>query len=280
MIIPTVFKNNFPDYLSESLDIVGTALKHSVKPVVCCSFGKDSMLVLYLVRLYYPEVTVLFSNSRHEYPDTYVFKNKFVKEHQLNLVEVPGKHTFWWIVERHGFPLKSKGNPYRYSRDYLPAHYCCLYLKKRPLSQYLRREKYDFIFDGMRKEESLLRRYQLNRRGVIRWHAGNHGTRVSPLANLTEQQVYQAHVDLNIPICSLYDKKIEGLKVRSGCWCCTLALKKPKIKFLRLFYPRLWSQIMNRGLAKLIIEKKLNVVPTNSDVSDYIKYRPCFFDSL
>jgi len=45
---------------------------------VACSFGKDSIFVLYLVKQYLNNPTVLFNNTHVQYPETYRFKNKVV----------------------------------------------------------------------------------------------------------------------------------------------------------------------------------------------------------
>ena len=50
-------------------------LKHD-NPVVACSFGKDSLVVLHLVLQIQPEITVVFNNTKCEFPDTLRLKRQ------------------------------------------------------------------------------------------------------------------------------------------------------------------------------------------------------------
>ena len=56
------------------------------KCAVACSFGKDSMLVLYMIRQIYPDVKVIFCNTGVEYPETIAFKKRMVSE--LSLIHI------------------------------------------------------------------------------------------------------------------------------------------------------------------------------------------------
>ena len=159
--------------IDESLKIIEDSLVDFYNPCVCCSFGKDSILVLWLIRKIIKNVKVLFNNTGFEYPDTYIFKKRIVDEWNLDVEEIPPKHSFWWIVERHGFPFYSKGNIKKWDRKYLPSHYCCLYLRKRPFNQYLKKSIYDVAYDGLRRQESDLRAWSTWKYGVIHYNKKN-----------------------------------------------------------------------------------------------------------
>lgn len=274
---------NLPTLINDTQKIVKDTLKRFSKPAVACSFGLDSMLALYFCRKIIPDIPVIFVDSRCEYPDTYRFMKTIVKDWNLNLVHLYGKHTYKWVVDRHGFALYSRGNPYKYSRKSLPAHYCCLYLKKRPISQYVRREKYDIIVDGMRAEESLLRRWTIRKRGILHFHKGNNSYRFHPLAFWTREQEEDACNVLSIPVNQLYKKKLEGTITRTGCWCCTMNWQRGKRgEFLRKFYPKLWKILMvNYGFARFLLSQKLNKEDVDeSHIEDFLESRPCFFDTV
>jgi len=73
------------------------------KVYVAFSGGKDSVVLLHLVRSVYPEVKAVFSNTTNEYVEIL----NFVKTID-NLIEVKPKISFNQTVEKYGFPLVSK----------------------------------------------------------------------------------------------------------------------------------------------------------------------------
>lgn len=270
----------FQEKIREAVRYLTKALQEFKNPVITCSYGKDSILTLWLTRTIKKDVPVIFVNTGFELPDLYKFRKKIKEEWGIKEIVLPPKHSFWWIVGRHGFPILSKGTTWRYDRRYLPAHYCCLYLKKRPLSQYLRKSDFDLVIDGLRKDESQLRNYSINKYGVLHYHKGNRRFRLHPIANITDEEMEEIYRRFKIPYCETYDKKVEGLINRTGCWCCTLNLKYPKVKFLRLYYPKLWKVLLDKGLDKIIAEKKLGCEVTKDFVEHLQKTRPCYFDTL
>ncbi len=266
--------------IRDTQNLVKETLRKFNKPAVACSFGLDSMMALYFCREIIPDIPVIFVDSRCEYPDTYRFMKKIVPEWNLNLIHLYGKHTFQWIVGRHGFPLYSRGNLAKYSRKYLPAHYCCLYLKRRPLEQYIHKAKYDVIIDGMRADESLMRKYWIKKGGVLHYHKGNRSYRYHPLAYWTREQEEMASNLLHIPINPLYEKKLEGTITRTGCWCCTMNWKYKRGGFLRKFYPNLWKILMiNYGLARYLLTRKLGKNVSKKYAERIVKDRPCLLDT-
>jgi len=271
---------NWIKKLTHARALIQKTLYEFFNPAVALSFGKDSFLVYLLVKQFKPDVPALFVNTGFEYPDTYKFIREMTKRYNINLVMIPPKHSFWWVVERHGFPLYSKGTPYRYSKKYLPAHYCCLYLKKRPLAQHIRRAGYDVVFDGLRASESQLREFSIRKYGVLHYHKGNASFRCHPLAYFTDEDIEAVYSAYKIPYCSIYDKKVEGLKVRTGCWCCTVNLSYPKMKFLRLYYPKLWRLLLKKGLASVMASKKLKREVDQDEALHIAELEPCFFDTL
>jgi 3'-phosphoadenosine 5'-phosphosulfate sulfotransferase (PAPS reductase)/FAD synthetase len=69
-----------------SVEIVGFELARAQKPVVLWSSGKDSMVLLAMVRLFRPDVPVIYLRA-FNHPTKHFFAEKIMKEWGLNVIE-------------------------------------------------------------------------------------------------------------------------------------------------------------------------------------------------
>ncbi len=265
--------NSFGKKLAASRAVIKLALTEHSNPVVACSFGKNSMVVLHMLLSVKPGTHVLFNNTLVEYPDTYRFKRKIAQNWSLNLLETKPKESFWWIVDNYGFPLFSRGG----FKD--ASKYCCRYLKEYPIMKVLRKYKFDLYFTGLTRHESRLREFSAKKYGNYFYAKTFQHWKCHPIQEWTNEDVWKYHEKYNIPHNGLYDKKpIDGFDLRTGCWCCTIPIKYGKIGFLRENYPKLWNFLLLKGLGKLMLENKIGKDVTDEIVDHYLKYKPCYFD--
>jgi len=269
----------FEGKLAASRKLIKTTLQKHQRPVVACSFGKDSMVVLHLVRQFRVAVPVLWNNTSVEYPETYKFKAQVEREWNLTLIEAKPAKDFWWVVQHYGFPLFSRKGDRDASKS------CCQYLKEYPVQKILRQYKFDLYFTGLRSDESTRRFFSARKYGPYFYSRRYNYWKCHPLQAWTEDDVWQYHEMHELPVNPLYHRNgVEGFEVRTACWACTIPIRHGKVEFLRKNYPKLWKHLLKAGLAKVILDIKTGgqAKPQVVDVylDQLIESRPCFFDRI
>ena len=214
------------------------------KCAVACSFGKDSMAVLHLVRQNDPNALVIFCNTGVEYPQTLAFRDRIVKEWNLNYFEAQPKKgdSFWSITKKYGLPhVRTDGHTkYRVPK-------CCMKLKDEPGMKAYRDFGVDLAFTGITAAESR-NRWMLQRRCGDYYFAKTDGIwKCHPIMSWTEADVYQYHEENRIPLNPLYS---EFPGVRVGCMPCTSYNSWPKT--MAKTTPRLYRQIQKMRGQELI----------------------------
>ena len=198
------------------------------KCAVACSFGKDSMAVLHLVRKQYPDILVVFCNTGVEYPETLAFRDRMVKEWNLNYYEArPEKgRTFWTIEKEYGLPhIRTSGHTDG-RKDTYRVPKCCQWLKDGPGMKAYRDHGIELCFTGITAAESR-NRWMLQRRCGDYYYAKTDGLwKCHPIMDWSEAQVLEYHEAEGIPLNPLYIK-FPGTRV--GCMPCTSYLSWPKV---------------------------------------------------
>ena len=173
---------------------------------VSCSFGKDSMAILHLVRKIKPDVKVVFANTGVEHKETLRYKKRMVEEWNLNFAEVKPIKSFWKCVDDYGLPdFRSHGGTPK----------CCNFLKEKPLKDYYKKNYIRAVFLGIPYDESWTRRQVMIQYGEV-YQTGDGLTKAHPIAFWTTQQVFEYSKIMGIPLNPIYEK-LE----RCGCRPCT-----------------------------------------------------------
>lgn len=232
-------------------------------PMVSYSGGKDSSVLLWLVRQELPNTKACFIDTRLEYPEI----RSFVRNTPNTLTLRP-KHRFKNIVSNWGWPMVSKKvsrfvhdlqNPttknaatrhLRLTGETLDGtktlpHYkipkkwkfmvkqnrfrfsdrCCVFLKESPFSGLKSAQ-----FIGTRADDSQRRKFGYLKNGCNLF--GATVTRSTPLAFWTEQDILECIQTHKIPVCSVYGeirKTLDGLQFskakNTGCVFCGYGLQ-------------------------------------------------------
>jgi 3'-phosphoadenosine 5'-phosphosulfate sulfotransferase (PAPS reductase)/FAD synthetase len=252
---------------------------------VTFSGGKDSTVLLHIVRSLYPEVEAVFVNTGLEYPEII----KFVRTIG-NVRWLRPRMGFKKVLETYGYPVVSKkvARQIRYLKhpDDTNANSRNLYLtgKNRAgqdVPSYKLSEKWKYLVDApfeiseqcctVMKEEPL-RKYQAHsgkspiigtmasdsraRRGIYLRTGCNimTGTPMSkPLSIWMEEDIWEYIHRHNIPYSRIYDM---GVK-RTGCMFCAFGahLEAPPNRFQMMAktHPKHYDYCMNRlGMAKIL----------------------------
>jgi len=247
---------------------------------VAFSGGKDSTVLLDLVRSLYPDVKAVFIDTGLEYPEI----KEFVKTYK-NIGILKPNLSFKQVLDKYGYPLVSKevsecvegarkGQTYRivkFNKDnksrynvskwkYLIdsnikiSNKCCHVMKKAPAHKF---EKLTGLksMTGMLACESQLRTQKWLQQGCNSFNSKKQNS--MPLAFWTEQDILQYLKQNNIPIAKVYGTIEKGLTnlyttgvTRTGCMFCMFGchLEKSPNRFQQMYhtYPQLWEYCINK----------------------------------
>lgn len=212
---------------------------HGVNGVyVSFSGGKDSTVLLHLVRTMFPEVKAFFVDTGLEYPEIKKFVktfdnvdiirpkkmfNEVIEEYGYPIISkevsecvgqaqkslVTGKHTYR-LAKLRGTALDKNGNPSIYNQKkweflldapFKISNQCCNIMKKGPAHKYYK-ETGRVPMIGTLAEESRLRTQQYLKSGCNAFN--NKIPTSNPIAFWTEQDILQYLKEFDVPYASVY----------------------------------------------------------------------------
>ena len=206
---------SYEDKLLWSQQLILMALKKNNTPSISLSWGKDSIVMLHLIRKFCKNTYVIFANTEMEYPETYKYRDKMLKTDfkDMKYIETKPIKSFWDCVKEYGYPHKRNPDQNKTSKR---TPKCCIFLKERPLRNKQKELSVDLVFIGLQTTESMNRRRLFMRLGSYYYKKTDDINICLPLTIWTDADVNRYINDNDIILNPLYD-----IMKRTGCMACT-----------------------------------------------------------
>ena len=267
---------------------------------VAFSGGKDSTVLLHIVRECYPHVKAVFCDTGLEYPEI----KQFVKN-TPNVTIIKPKMNFKKVLEKYGYPVVSKemamyirqvrelspdSKTYRLRMEgirsdgvkvkgkisekwkylinapFKISDRCCDIMKKKPFKAYEKTTgKYAYI--GMMAADSRNRLIKYLKNGC---NSFDGHIQSNPLGFWTEADIWKCLKNYNIPYSKIYDMGYS----RTGCIFCMFGVHlengKNRFQLMKRTHPKLYNYcIKNLGCGKVLDYLKVNY--GNIDLDDFME---------
>lgn len=233
------------------------------KMYVSFSGGKDSTVLLHLVRSVYPNTAAMFLDTGLEFPEI----TEFVKTKE-NITWIQPEMSFREVVTELGYPVGGKvlagfvdgarrGMPFaiqQMNRDtkygykkykwLLDAPFriskkCCYRLKEAPAAKYFNEFRLHPII-GSRAQESRMRKKWWIEKGEI--HSNSRIMKSLPLSTWMDEDIEGYIKKYNLEISPIYNMGY----VRTGCAFCMFGIFSDRNRFakLKVSHPKIWDYCM------------------------------------
>lgn len=230
-----LIKFSLEEKIKLSIEKIKQEIESHSNPLISCSWGKDSVALLHMIRKIDKNIPVLYIDTGIEFPENRGYMELIQKEWNLKIYTVTPKQTFWEIVEKWGYPpeaRESNKTGYRKPR-------CCKILKMDPYRDFLKKNNFDLVFVGLTSGEGRQRRMPYLITGDVTYYNKSEGVdKCIPLLWWLPNDVFEYFKLENIPLNPCYEKYNI---TRIGCIACT-GHKKWREQMSRIF-PKLYNKI-------------------------------------
>lgn len=292
-------KEEFESYIELSLDKKILLSKKIIKEFIqennkyqmyiSCSFGKDSLVLVDLVRDVCPEIPIVYINTGLEHESCVSLSKEYD-----NVYTIKPKKTMKEIIEKYGYITpygkeisgaieqvrrnlyEGKCDTYRvkqfrgeigysyskFVKDLLApfkiSDKCCYHLKISPLRTFCKKNDLKYSFVGINFEESSMRKKNLIKDGL------NTEKQSRPLGFWKTNDIFQYILNKNIKLPECYGEIIQNgdtlttsLHKRNGCVCCPIWTHEENPNKFQIFYKKdkkTWEYVINELNFKKVLD--------------------------
>jgi phosphoadenosine phosphosulfate reductase len=204
-LIPTedLDSKSAPELLKWALE------KYQDKIALASSFGAEDVVLIDMLVKINPAVRIFTLDTGRLPQETYQVMDKIKEKYKIRLgVYYPDAESVEEMVSEHGFNLFYKSVELR--------HLCCKVRKVEPLNRALK--NLDAWICGLRRQQSVTRT-EIKKIEIDKAHDSI--TKINPLADWTEEQVWNYIRENSVPYNTLHDKGYPSV----SCALCTRAIK-------------------------------------------------------
>ncbi len=248
------------------------------KVYVAYSGGRDSTVMLHLVRRIYPDVEAVFIDTGFEYPEI----KKTAKETE-NVTVLKPKMSFIEIINKYGYPVISKEQSYfiyqvrtTHSQKVMdmrlngvgPKHRfkiaekwkflieapfkisnkCCDITKKAPFKRY-EKETGNFPFIGLMQSDSYNRKFLIER-SCSNYYMVN---KEYPIFNWCTQNVIDYLKKYKISYCPIYDTGVKHTGCMYCLYGCHLEPSPNRFQIMKNTHPQIYNYCINKlGIGEVL----------------------------
>ncbi|WP_253957051.1 phosphoadenosine phosphosulfate reductase family protein [Paenibacillus oleatilyticus] len=201
-----------------SIDLIKMSLQRSVKPVISCSFGIDSIIDVYLTRKALIElgrdpsdIDIVWNDTANEFKEVRQYQKYITELWKLRLYVTKPKKTLKHIIDDNGgitsdYFFTRKGD----RRGGRPlSEKCCGTLKHDPMKRITKDMQWDLLVVGLRADESSQRLKAGLRDGEYFYSSAEwKAFVVRPILWWTEKDVWEYVEQEGIPYNELYLKNM------------------------------------------------------------------------
>jgi 3'-phosphoadenosine 5'-phosphosulfate sulfotransferase (PAPS reductase)/FAD synthetase len=276
-----------------SQTIIKNALKTSKNPSISWSGGKDSTVLLHMVRQFLPDIPTIFVDIDCLFPETREYVYDIRDKWELNLYVVKSdEYSFDSLTQKYGYPIFGKNianNVERARRTnnlrkqltpfelFLVKNNanistkCSQFLLEKPCKKKELELHCDLKFIGLRALESRSRVRLWADYGDL-YHVKDYfGKKKSilkcnPISIWTESNIWDYFYRYNIPICKIYNMGYQ----RNGCWTCAMAIRNGQLNRLKNYNIDLYNSLIYKSDMGVEIRRLMNLLETEKNYRKYI----------
>jgi phosphoadenosine phosphosulfate reductase len=227
--------------LLRAKEAIREALSMCERPYVSFSGGKDSTVLLHLVRQQKPDIEAAFFDSGAEFPDTIAFVERMAEEIDIHWIE-----PAYTMLELYEMVGAFSGKPRTRA---LATGEMSRILIKEP-ARHMHEQGFDLAFLGLRAQESKYRTRNYGVRGHIYKVAYDGLYHAIPLATWQPVDIWAYIVSEGIPYNPVYDKEWPGGReaIRMGAYAGSTdgTLAHGRWAFVKRHYPDIWREFVAR----------------------------------